>query len=151
MRIPKKKSKFIEGVFHPMYKDKYKGSFPIIYRSSWELGMFRFLDRSSACVSWGSESTVVQYFFQGKAHRYFIDLTATMKTKDGIKKFLIEIKPYRQTIPPVPSPKKSKKTVITENFNYEKNMAKWQAAREYARVKGCEFIIFTEKDIGIDK
>ena len=63
----------------------------------------------------------------------------------------IEIKPYRQTIPPVPSPKKSKKTVITENFNYEKNMAKWQAAREYARVKGCEFIIFTEKDIGIDK
>lgn len=148
-RVPSK-SKFIQGVFNPMNKDKYKGHFPIIYRSSWELSMFRFLDRNSKCINWGSESTVINYFFNGDNHRYFIDLSAVMMTKDGPKKFLIEIKPYRQTIPPVKSAKKKEKTLLTEQFNYEKNIAKWKAAKEYARVKGSEFIIFTEKDLYLE-
>jgi hypothetical protein len=140
-------AKFETGVFHPVNKEKYKGTLPITYRSSWEKHAFYWCDRNTACVSWGSESTVVHYEHKGGRHRYFIDLTATFKTKDGLKKFLIEIKPHKQTVPPQDSPRKKKRTLLMEQAAYSKNQAKWNAARQYAHRKGMEFVILTEKQL----
>ncbi len=152
MRKKKSKyNKYKQGKFSPQAKEKYKGSLPVIYRSSWELQLFRWLDRNSSCIRWGSESCVIRYKFRGTVHRYFIDVNATFKTKDGPKKFLIEVKPYRQTIPPVESKRKKAKTLLYEKYEYAKNTAKWIAAKRFAKQRGATFIILTEKELFKDK
>jgi hypothetical protein len=143
----KKYSRYKQGSFTPQNKEKYKGTYPVIYRSSWELAAFRWLDLNPKCISWGSESAVVSYILNGKQHRYFIDVTATFKTRDGVKKFYIEIKPYKQTIEPKPSPRKKQKTFLQEKSMFIKNKAKWEAATKFAKRKGAEFIILTEKQL----
>jgi hypothetical protein len=65
-----------------------------------------------------------------------------------LKTYLIEIKPESQTLPPVP-PKKKTKRFIQEVMTYGKNQAKWKAATEYAKDRGWEFMILTEKHLGI--
>jgi len=142
-----KKTRFDTGEYHPKNKDKYKGKLPIIFRSSWEKQAMWWLDNHPGVVSWGAESTVIPYYFKGKRHRYFIDLTATFTTSTGHQKYLIEIKPYKQTIPPVDSPRKKKKTLMQEAFTYGKNQAKWDAATAYAKRKGWKFIVVTEKQL----
>ena len=147
----KKYDKYKQGQFHPQNKEKYKGTIPVIYRSSWELKLFMMLDKDPRCLSWGSESCIVRYKFRGKIHRYFIDVNAKFKTNNGVQNFLIEVKPYRQTIPPVPSKRKKRKTVIYENYEWAKNQAKWKYARDYAAQRGAKFIILTEKELFKDK
>jgi hypothetical protein len=141
------KSRYEQGKFFPQNKEKYKGSLPIIYRSSWEKAAFLWIDTHPKCISWGSESTVVSYELNGKKHRYFIDITATFQTKDGPKKFFIEIKPHRSTQKPQPSPRKKKETYITEIQTYKRNVAKWEAAKCYAKRVGGTFLILTEKQL----
>ncbi len=146
-KLKKKYSRYEQGEYHPINKEKYKGTLPVLYRSSWEKAAMWWFDNNSKCISWGSESTVVSYSHNGKRHRYFIDMTATFATKSGPKKFLIEIKPYKQTIPPVKSPNKKEKTFLVEAANYSKNQSKWKAAKEFAKRKGYEFIILTEHQL----
>lgn len=64
------------------------------------------------------------------------------------KKFLIEIKPFAQTM----MPKAPKNGVLTESYQneiktYVKNQAKWEAARSVCLQKGWEFRILTEKEL----
>jgi hypothetical protein len=70
------------------------------------------------------------------------------ESSGNIKKYIIEIKPLRQTQPPVPG-KKKKQTLITEALTYEKNIAKWKAAEEWCADRMLEFKILTEHDLGI--
>ena len=80
-------------------------------------------------------------------HRYFIDVY--FKTRAG-KKYLIEIKPDRQTKPPTGTRKT--KRYIKEALTYVKNQCKWEAARDFAELNDCEFCIWTEhtlKGMGI--
>ena len=135
----------LHGRFEPQNKSKYKGSLPIVYRSSWELNAFVYLDREPNVVAWGSESVVIPYQspLDGKVHRYFTDLVFTTKNN---KKFIIEIKPYSQVGQPVRG-KKQEKTFIMEAKTWSVNMAKWKAACEFAKKHGMEFKIWTEKGI----
>ena len=80
-------------------------------------------------------------------HRYFVDNIVTIKEQNNIKTYLVEIKPSKQTKPPVPSNRKKKSTVIYENYTYAVNCAKWEAAEKYAKSKNLEFIILTEKEL----
>ena len=52
--------------FHPVNKEKYCGSFPIIMRSSWETKFAMFCDKSPSVIKWGSESTIVKYKDQSR-------------------------------------------------------------------------------------
>jgi hypothetical protein len=152
MKIPikKKNRKYLQGIFNPLHPEKYKGTSPIIYRSSLELKCFRWMDNNSNILTWGSESVIIPYTspLDGKIHRYFVDIVSLLKDKDGnLKKLLIEIKPSKFTIKPTLSERKSSKTIIYEQTQYAVNQAKWQAAQQYCTKNNYTFIILTEKDL----
>lgn len=143
-----KNSKFIQGTYSPIHKEKYKGNTNPVYRSSLEKQFFYFFDTNSNVVAWASESVVVPYFssIDNKVHKYYIDLIAAIKDKNGdITKYLIELKPHAQTQPPQQSEGKKQSTVLYENLMWHKNQSKWKAASEYAAKKGMKFIVLTEK------
>jgi hypothetical protein len=152
MKIPikKKSRKYLQGIFNPLHPQKYKGSTPIIYRSSLELKCFRWMDNNSNIITWGSESVIIPYTspLDGKIHRYFVDIVSQLKDKEGnLKKLLIEIKPSKFTIKPTLSERKSSKTIIYEQTQYAVNQAKWQAATAWSKTKGYVFLILTERDL----
>ena len=72
-----------------------------------------------------------------------------MRDKNGeLKKFLIEVKPYSQTIPPVQKNRKTK-SLMRQQAEYVKNQAKWQAAMQWSQKHNQTFVILTEKHLGI--
>lgn len=110
----------------------------------------RWCDHNPSVVSWGSESIIIPYKnpLTGNISRYFVDCNVSIRAKDGtIKKYLIEIKPAVQTVPPKPS--RNTKALLRRQAEYIKNQAKWKAATEWAKKKGYEFFLLTEKHLGI--
>jgi hypothetical protein len=147
-----KNSQYTQGKYIPRNPSKYKGSLPIIYRSGLELKSFRWMDNNPNIISWGSESVVIPYYspldMEKKVRRYFVDLVAQLKSKDGdIKKLLIEVKPHKQVSAPTYSPRKGKKTVLYEQTQFLINTAKWEAARNWCQKNGYTFLILTEKHL----
>jgi len=150
----KQQKKYKQGIFTPINKEKYHGSTPIIWRSSYELLFMRWADSNSNVLSWSSESVVVPYVkpTDGKIHKYFVDNTITLKDPQGnIHKYLIEIKPLKSLSPPKPSKRKKQSTLLSEQITYATNISKWESAKKWAAKKGYKFIILTEKELGIHK
>lgn len=148
--LNKKNKNYKQGIYKPKYPEKYKGTFPIVYRSGLELKSFRYLDNNPNVITWGSESVVIPYQSpaDGKLHRYFVDIVAALKTKDGeIKKLLIEVKPEKQTRPPIINNNKKQSTMIYEKYQWAINQAKWNAAKSWCKAKGYLFIILNEKHL----
>lgn len=143
-----KNSKYRQGVFVPINKDKFIGT-KAFYRSGLELKFMRFCDNNSNVVMWGSENVIIPYIspLDGRVHRYFVDNFVAIKEGNVLKKYLVEIKPSRQTAPPKTKYKK-KEYLIYEQSMYVVNQAKWQAAKEFCKKKGMDFLILTEKEIG---
>jgi hypothetical protein len=142
---------YIQNFYNPVNEQKYIGDTRnIVYRSSYELKAFHWCDLHPDILSWSSESIQIKYFdpTTKKVRRYFPDLFVEMKEQSGeIKKYIIEIKPKRQTLPPKPSPKKRTKTYITETKTYAKNLAKWEAAQRFCQDNGFIFKLVTEKEL----
>ena len=102
-------------------------------------------------MEWQSEEKYVSYRspIDNRIHRYFPDFLIKVKESNGnIKKYMIEIKPSRQTIPPQ-KPQRQTKRYISEVYEYAKNQAKWEAAREWCADRGYEFKLITEFDLNI--
>lgn len=132
-----------KGKFTPRNVSKYRGDITnIVYRSLWERQVFRWLDEQSTVHSWSSEEVVIPYRCKtdGKIHRYFVDIK--MQLTDG-KTYIIEIKPKKETIPPINTKRKTKR-YITEVMTYAKNISKWQAAEKYAAERDWVFQIWHE-------
>ena len=143
---------FRQGVFRPQNSGKYVGSNFPQYRSSWELKFFRWADLNKNVLAWGSENIIIPYInpLDNKVHRYFVDNYVVFKDSKGEKqKFLIEIKPSKQVEKPISSLRKKQSTVLYEQTTWITNQAKWEAAKKWAEKKGCQFIILTEKELGI--
>ena len=89
----------------PENPTKYVGNpTKIVCRSMWERKMCKYLDNNTNVIRWASEEVVIPYLspVDNKMHKYYPDFLTEIKTKDGgIKTFLIEVKPYKQTKPPV--------------------------------------------------
>ena len=66
----------------------------------------------------------------------------------NIQKVVVEIKPYSETIPPKRG-KKREKTFLAEVLTYEKNHAKWTAAKKFCEENNMKFIVLTEFELGI--
>jgi len=143
--------KFYKGKYTPKNPEKYEGDpTAIIYRSSWELKFFNWCDSNPSIIKWASEEVVIPYICptDNRPHRYFPDAKIKVKDKSGkLKTYLVEIKPYAQTIPPQGT--KKTKRFLQEVMTWGKNDAKWRAARNWCKDRGYEFIILTEHDLGI--
>lgn len=137
------------GRFYPKNPQKYSGD-PnnIIYRSLLERNLMSYFDKNPNILKWASEEIFISYYNQldQKHHRYFPDFIIEYIDKNTqVKKMLIEVKPYLQTIEP--KPKKNKKTMLFETTTWITNNAKWSAAREWCSKNNIEFKILTEKHI----
>jgi hypothetical protein len=141
-----------KGRYQPSYPKKYKGNFTnIIYRSLWELKFMKYCDSNDNILEWGSEEIALPYIspIDNKMHRYFPDFYIKVRESNGmIKKYLIEVKPKKQTIEPIPQKKKTK-GYIYEVYEYAKNQAKWEAAKEFCKDRKWEFKVLTENELGI--
>ena len=140
------------GRFRPKNPKKYVGDpTNIIYRSSWECRVMRWLDDNPSILSWASEELVIPYIspVDKRYHRYFPDFLVKVKTKDGITKTMIlEIKPKKQAVEPVKK-KRVTKQYLQEVMTWGVNQAKWKAAEEYALDRGWEFKVLTEEHLGL--
>jgi hypothetical protein len=142
-----------QGKFIPKNPQKYMGDpSNIIYRSSYEVKFMIWCDRRESVLQWGSEELVVPYVspLDNQIHRYFVDFIMKVKTREGVKTYMIEVKPYRFTQEPV-IPKRKSKNFLTEVKQWGVNQAKWNAAKKYAEERGWEFMLITERDLGVLK
>lgn len=144
-----------KGVYKGRYKvinpSKYRGDLgEVVYRSSWELKFMRWCDTNASVLEWGSETIIIPYRspVDSKIHRYFVDFYIKVKTKAGVVKYLVEIKPEKFTKPPEIPQRKTRK-FIEEVFQYGTNQAKWKAANEFCEDRGMKFLVLTENDLGI--
>jgi hypothetical protein len=141
-----------KGKYRPTNPKKYKGDpTNIVYRSLWERKFMIYCDSNENILEWGSEEIALPYRspIDNKIHRYFPDFYIKVKESNGsIKKYLIEIKPKKQTVEPIPQKRKTK-GYIYEVYEYAKNQAKWKAAEEFCKDRGYEFKVLTEDELGI--
>lgn len=139
-----------QGFFIPMNPKKYTGDISnIVYRSSWELRTFQWADLNQSVLQWSSEETVIPYVCEtdNRLHRYFVDMKLKIKGADGVvKDYVVEIKPYAQTLPPK-FPGRQTKRYLEEVETFIKNQSKWKAAKEYAKERNMQFVILTEKEL----
>ena len=137
--------KTYSGKYKVKDPSRYKGDHTnVVYRSMWERQCFAWCENNSEIKEWSSEEIVVPYYYEidKKYHRYFIDLKITFNNG---KTILVEIKPEKETTPPK-RPDKTKR-YLNEALTYVKNQNKWQAANEFAKDRGWEFQIWTEKTL----
>lgn len=141
-----------KGKFTPRNPEKYKGDpQKIRYLSSWELRVMIYLDLNTSILAWSSESVIIPYLspIDGKWHRYYPDFLVKVVDRQGVPKvMIIEVKPLKQTVPPVVRKRRTKK-YIREVATWGINKSKWDAAREYCADRNWQFSLLTEKDLGI--
>jgi len=138
------------GQFIPKNARKYCGSYPILIRSSWERMFCQWLDITPSVIEWSSENIYIKYYdpVQGRTRRYYPDFYCLVSEADGrYKKYIVEIKPHRETSPPRKTTKKSNKTLRYQQATYLTNQAKFEAADEYCKKIGMKFKIITEQQL----
>lgn len=138
-----KKTKYYQGYYKPENTEKYVGDTTQIYwRSSWELTVMKFFDKSKDILKWSSESIKINYMdpTTKKWRTYYPDFIIKYN-KNGIEKTeLIEVKPKSQSYPEFAKSKRDKDALIL-------NEAKWKYARQWCEQNNISFRILTEKDI----
>jgi len=145
-------SKYQQGYFRPRNPEKYMGdSNNIVYRSSWELSFMQWCDKNPNILRYGSEEFSIPYYNPVKQRvcRYFPDFIMEVLETNGKKqKYVVEIKPKRQSVPPVQGKKKTK-TYLNEMNTYAVNQSKWKAIQEWCDDRMIKFQLITESELGI--
>ena len=122
-----------KGRYPPLNPKKYKGNpTTIIYRSLMERRFMRYCDTHENIIQWNSEECVIPYVspIDRRIHRY-----------------LVEVKPKKQTKPPPRTPTKKTKRWYGEVKTWGVNEAKWKAATEFAKDRQWNFVILTEEHL----
>ena len=141
-----------KGKYQVKNPEKYRGD-PnnVISRSSWETKFFIYCDTNSYIIEWASEEIIIPYVspLDGKKHRYFVDGYIKVLKPDGTTaKYMVEIKPKKFTVEPIPQQRKTKQ-YINECLQWAVNQAKWKAATEVCKDNGWDFIILTEDHLKV--
>ena len=132
-----------QGQYKPINPQKYVGTYPIYFRSSWELKVMMKFDTHPNVSSWASESLKIPYQnpFTGKYTVYIPDFLVTYMDANGnTKAEIIEVKPAKETFFEQAKTAKNQASAIL-------NACKWQAARIFASQHGMEFRIINENHI----
>ncbi len=117
-------AKIIAGDYPNWCKGKYfssKLSKEIHYRSSWELKVYKILDKDNLVVTYKTEPLAIPYQFEGKTKHYIPDLLIN-------ESHLIEIKPRAF-------------------LEYPINQAKFAAAQQYCNQNNLTFEVWTEQEL----
>lgn len=143
---PTKKSGYHQGYIDISECAKYRGSGPIIYRSLWEKKFAYYCERTPEIVWWSSESFSIQYFspIDNKYHKYYPDFIFQLSNNQIV---IAEIKPKAQLQKPELPKRKTSKAVESYKWGYNTwvvNMAKKQAAIEFANSRGYKYLLITE-------
>lgn len=147
---PTYKSGFRQGYYKPYNPNKYIGSFPIIYRSSWERKFCHWCDHNRDVIFWASEPFPIKYLniLDNKYHNYFPDFYIKLQVSDLVEEYLVEIKPKAQLQKPLPPKKKTKKAVENFKHSYEtyvKNLCKTDALNKIAKQRNYKVMLLTEE------
>lgn len=133
-----------KGLFRPKNPQKYLGDpSKIVFRSSWELRLFQWLDATPAVIQWASEEFSIPYLspIDAKVHQYYPDALVVYRDKFGnVQKELVEIKPYKETVATPKMSEQDKMALVV-------NTAKWKAAAAFAGQNGLKFRVLTEKSM----
>lgn len=157
IKRPTNNTRFHQGFFRPEHPEKYRGDVSkIVYRSSWEKQfMIKYCDQNDNCLLWSSEEIAIPYFnpIDQKAHKYYIDFFCVLRQGDSTQGVFVEIKPENEQKKPVmPGQLVTEKRLTTYNEqmrNYIKNLAKWEAAKQFAEQRNMKFLVINEYDLGI--
>lgn len=139
--------RFAKDVYKVKHPEKYVGSRPPIYRSSWEFTVMNFFDNNPSIQQWASEPVRIPYRdpLTGKATVYVPDFLITYLDKNMKKHAeLWEVKPASQAFI---------ENVGKNPYNqaqFIKNQAKWAAASNWAKARGLHFRVVTESDIFVN-
>jgi len=141
-----------KGKYKVTNREKYVGNInSVIYRSSWERRFMTWCDTNDSVLAWNSEEVVIPYFspVDNKVHKYYVDFLIKTRDVDGnIKHTLIEVKPDKQTRPPVMGKtKKSRNRYLRELRTWKVNEAKWKEANEFCLDRKWDFKILTERHL----
>lgn len=147
--------KYHQGIFTANNPHKYVGD-PnnIVYRSSMEKKFCHYCDNNEQITKWGCEVIIIPYLdHTGKIHRYFPDFYMEVNypgNKTKYNKFIIEVKPYAETLMPVYPTKPTAqriKNFVYQLTMYRKNIYKWAKAVEWCKSRDMIFQIITEKNL----
>jgi hypothetical protein len=136
--------RFAQGRFILKNPEKYVGNKTPLYRSGWEFVFMKTCDEHPAILHWASESIKIPYRdpTTGRATVYVPDFFIEYADKNGKKHVeVVELKPSNQQLL-----EKVGKNKVNQ-FQYVKNMAKWEAARAWCKQKGVHFRIVNENDL----
>jgi len=134
---------YVQGQYKPINPGKYVGSYPIIFRSSWEHKVMVMFDTNPSITSWGSESIKIPYQnpFTGKYTVYVPDFVVTyVDAKGNQKAEIIEVKPAKETFLEQAKSQRAKAAVALNTF-------KWAAAQAFAKHHGMTFRVMNEENI----
>lgn len=138
------KKRFAQGRFDLKNPDKYIGNRTPLYRSSWEWAVMQFCDNNPAIQKWASESIKIPYRdpLTGKQTIYVPDFFIAYVDKNGKQHAeLWEVKPANQTL------KEKVGRSRTNQAQFIRNMAKWEAARIWCERQQIRFRVVSESDI----
>jgi hypothetical protein len=149
--MARSRKQFKSGVYRPFNSQKF-GESKCVYRSSFELDFLKWCDQNSKVMDVKYEKVIIPYLCKtdGKMHRYYVDCKIVLKETNGLKTYLIEIKPFNQTLPPKESKRKKKTTIIYEHLAWAKNTSKWDYAKQFCKKHNYRWCILTERGIYID-
>lgn len=140
----------VENLKNP---ERYVGkSEKIVIRSSWESLMVKFFDTHKCILEWCSEEIVIPYIspIDNRKHNYYPDFYCkTINKYDKIREWLIEIKPFKETIKPKIKSTYKTSTKVESMKRYLTNIAKWESAREFCQKRAMKFRILTERELGV--
>ena len=92
-----------KSIFKPKNPKKYLGDASnIICRSNWERTFCNYCDSNDKVITWASEEFFIPYVspLDNRRHRYYPDFLIQVKEDGTLKKYVIEIKPKRETREP---------------------------------------------------
>jgi hypothetical protein len=136
-------SKWAQGTYEVINKDKYVGIRAPRYRSGWEFSFMKFCDSNDHVLQWASEAIQIPYRhpLTGKQTIYVPDFLITYRTRNNMMRAeLIEIKPKKQSV--IESKMSSRDRAVVA-INY----AKWAQATKWAQRNGMTFRVITEDDM----
>ena len=127
-------AKSYKGLYKPTNPKKYVGNpNQIVYRSLLERRFMRYCDLNPDIEYWASEELPIRYYnpLDKKYHRYFPDFIIKTIKND---KFVIEIKPSRQTAKPK-TPKRKQNLICVKVLSTSKIRQSGQQQKPIVKIK----------------